>query len=68
MSVVKDEVQEQFNESYMPCASCMFAGICRYKNSMEVIKIPPMFKISITCTEQENLMKSYEKGRNQNEQ
>lgn len=68
MSVIRDKSQEEFNETYMPCVNCTFAGICKHKNSVEIIKVPAMFNVKITCTEQEKLMKPYEKGRNQNEQ
>ena len=66
MSVLRNEVQEHFNQSYMPCTTCRFAGICKYKDSMKPIDVPQMFKMTISCLEQEKLMKP--ERRNPNEQ
>ena len=51
VSVLRDEVQEHFNQSYMPCTTCRFAGICKYKDSVKPIDVPQMFKVTISCLE-----------------
>ena len=37
-------------ERMMPCNGCQIADICKYKNTIKRVDIPPVFKIDIKCS------------------
>ena len=59
--MIHDSEKEKF-KNQLPCVTCQFAKICKYAFSMEPINIPDVFRVTITCNEQENLMKPHKKG------
>ena len=62
MSMIYDSETEK-SKNQLPCVTCQFAKICKHAFSLEQpIKLPEVFKVNITCTEQENLMKPHRKG------
>lgn len=64
MSMLKDEFLEKFNRT-LPCVSCRFGSICKYKNRMTPVEVPENFRVTITCVEQERLMKTLKEESNE---